>query len=155
METPARKLRIFPPLLEPDLPSLGCPGDSVGKESACNVEDPGVICGSGRSSEEGNGNPLQYSCLENSMDRGAWGGYSPWGCKESDTTEKLTLSLLQLRDGIGLLFIPSIIRLYNALIWYPHYLHEASQLLLALLYFFLSLSLIIILFTPVIPFGSS
>ena len=50
------------------------------------------------------------------MDRGAWGGYSPWGCKESGTTEKLTLSLLQLRDGIGLLFIPSIVRLYNALI---------------------------------------
>ena len=37
---------------------------------------------------EGNGNPLQYSCLENSMGRGA--GYSPWGCKESDTTEELS-----------------------------------------------------------------
>ena len=73
METAGRKLQIFPPLLEPDLPSLGCPGDSVGKESACNVEDPGLIPGSERSSEEGNGNPPQYSCLENSMDRGAWG----------------------------------------------------------------------------------
>ena len=38
---------------------------------------------------EGNGNPLQYSCLENPMDRGAWLGYRPWGCKESDTTEQL------------------------------------------------------------------
>ena len=36
---------------------------------------------------EGNGNPLQYFCLENSMDRVAWRGYSPWSCKESDTTE--------------------------------------------------------------------
>ena len=45
-----------------------------------------------------NGNPLQYYCLENSMDRGAWWGYSPWGHKESDTTEQLTLSLsLSLR----------------------------------------------------------
>ena len=48
------------------------PGGSDGKTSACNVEDPGLIPGSGRSLGEGNGNPLQYSCLENSMDRGAW-----------------------------------------------------------------------------------
>ena len=48
------------------------PGDSVGKESACNAGDPGSIPGLGRSPGEGNGNPLQYSCLENSMDRGTW-----------------------------------------------------------------------------------
>ena len=48
------------------------PGGSDGKESACNTGDPGSIPGLGRSSGEGNGNPLQYSCLENSMDRGAW-----------------------------------------------------------------------------------
>ena len=47
-------------------------GDSDGKESASNVGDPGLITGSGRSPGEGNGNPLQYSCLENSMERGAW-----------------------------------------------------------------------------------
>ena len=81
-----------------------------------NIRDAGLIPGPGRPPGGGHGNPLEYSCLENSMDRGAWGGYSPWGCKESGTTEKLTLSLLQLRDGIGLLFIPSIVRLYNALI---------------------------------------
>ena len=51
---------------------LGFPGGSNGKESACNAGDPGLIPGSGRSPEEGNGNPIQYSCLENSMDRGAW-----------------------------------------------------------------------------------
>ena len=50
----------------------GFPDSSVGKESACNAGDPGSIPGLGRSLEEGNGNLLQYSCLENSMDRGAW-----------------------------------------------------------------------------------
>ena len=44
----------------------------MGKESACNAGDPGPIPGSGRSPGEGNGYPLQYSCLENPMDRGAW-----------------------------------------------------------------------------------
>ena len=43
--------------------------------------------GSGKFPGEGNGNPLQYPCLENPMDGGAWGGYSPQGRKESDTTE--------------------------------------------------------------------
>ena len=50
----------------------GFPGGSDGKASACNVGDPGSIPGPGRSSGEGNGNPLQYSCLENSMDGEAW-----------------------------------------------------------------------------------
>ena len=48
------------------------PGSSDGKESACSAEDPGLIPGSGRSPGEGNGYPLHYSGLENSMDRGAW-----------------------------------------------------------------------------------
>ena len=47
-------------------------GGSDGKESACNVGDPGSIPGLERSPEEGNGNPLQYSCLENSLDKGVW-----------------------------------------------------------------------------------
>ena len=47
------------------------PGGSDGKESACHAGDPGSIPGLGRSPGEGNGNPLQYSCLENSIDRGA------------------------------------------------------------------------------------
>ena len=50
----------------------GFPGDSDGKESAYSVGDPSLIPGSGRSSGEGNGNPFQYSCLENPMDGGAW-----------------------------------------------------------------------------------
>ena len=47
-------------------------GSSDGKASAYNAGDPGVIPGSGRSPGEGNGTPLQYSCLENPMDRGVW-----------------------------------------------------------------------------------
>ena len=50
----------------------GFPGGSDGKESACDAGDLGLILASGRSPGEGNGYPLQYSCLENSMDRGAW-----------------------------------------------------------------------------------
>ena len=64
-------------------------GGSDGKASACSAGDLGSIPGSGRSPGEGNGNPRQYSCLENPMDAGAWWGYSPWGRKESDTTEQL------------------------------------------------------------------
>ena len=48
------------------------PGGSEGKESACNTGNPGLIPGSGKSPGEGNGYSLQYSCLENFMDRGAW-----------------------------------------------------------------------------------
>ena len=50
----------------------GFPGGSDYKESACNAGDLGLISGSGRSPEEGNGYPLHYSCLENPMDRGPW-----------------------------------------------------------------------------------
>ena len=52
--------------------TLGFPGCSEDKVSACNAGDQGSIPGLGRSPGEGNGNPLQYSCLENPMDRGAW-----------------------------------------------------------------------------------
>ena len=51
---------------------MGFPGDTDTKESACNARNLGSIPGLGRSPGEGNGNPLQYSCLENPMDRGAW-----------------------------------------------------------------------------------
>ena len=51
---------------------MGFPGDSDGKESACNAGDLGSISGSGRFPGGGHGNPLQYSCLEIPMDKGAW-----------------------------------------------------------------------------------
>ena len=52
--------------------TMGFPGGSDGKASVCNAGDLGSIPGLGRSPGEGNGSPLQYSCLENSMDGGAW-----------------------------------------------------------------------------------
>ena len=52
--------------------NLGFPGGSVVKNPPADAGDMGSVLGSGRSSGEGNGNPLQYSCLENPMDRGAW-----------------------------------------------------------------------------------
>ena len=66
----------------------GFPGSSDGKVSAYNAEDPGAIPGSGRSPGEGNGNPLQYSSLENLMDGGAWWA-TVHGVKELDMTERL------------------------------------------------------------------
>ena len=64
------------------------------KESACNAGDQGLIPGSGRSPGEGNGDPLQYSCLESPMGGGAWWGPGQWGWKESlDTTDRLTHTL--------------------------------------------------------------
>ena len=64
--------------------SRGFPGGSDGKESAGNAGDPGSIPGWGRSPGGGHGNPLQYSCLEYPMDRGAWWATVP-GVKKSQT----------------------------------------------------------------------
>ena len=74
---------------------LGFPCGSVGKESTCNAGEPGSIPGWGRSPEEGNDYPLQYACLENSMDRGAWKA-TVQGCRESDTMEWLSLHFILL-----------------------------------------------------------
>ena len=60
-----------------------------GKESACSADDLGSIPGLGRFPGEGNGNPLQYSCLQNSMDRGTWQA-TVHGVAKSDTPEQIT-----------------------------------------------------------------
>ena len=66
-------------------------------ESACNAGDLGSIPRSGRSPGEGDDNPVQYSCLENPMDGGAWQAtYSPWGRTEVDTTERQTHNLAKV-----------------------------------------------------------
>ena len=81
----------------PLLPSWkGFPGGSDGKASACNVGDLGSTPGSGRSPGEGNGNPLQYSCLENSMDGGAW-----WA-----TVHGVTKNRTRLSNFTSLHFLP-------------------------------------------------
>ena len=83
---------------------MGFPGGSNSKESICNVGDLSSIPGLRRSPEEGNGNLLQYSCLENPMGRGLCQACSPWGCKESDTSERLHFTLPpQLSQGEYLL----------------------------------------------------
>ena len=71
---------------------LGFPCGSDGKESACDAGDLGLIPGLERSPGEWNGYSCQYSCLENSMDRGAWRA-TVHGDAESDTTERISLSL--------------------------------------------------------------
>ena len=98
-----------------NFPGGGFLADSDGKESSCSVGDLRLILGSGRSPGEGNGyllqcscpenlygvehgNSIQYLCLKNTMDRGALWGYSPWGPKESDTTEHVYL--LQMSEII-------------------------------------------------------
>ena len=67
---------------------VGFPGGSVVKNPPANARDMGWIPESGRSSGEGNGNPLQYSCLEDPMDGEHGRLYSPWGRKESDMSER-------------------------------------------------------------------
>ena len=72
-------------------------GGSVGKDSAGNAGHLSSISGSGRSPGKGNGNPLQYSSLENPHGQRSLVGYSPWGRKELDITERLTLHFLMPR----------------------------------------------------------
>ena len=75
------------------------------KESACNSGDPASISEWKRSSGEGNGHPLQYSCLENSVDRGAWRGIVH-GVSEWQTTEQLLLLLLSRFSRVRLCATP-------------------------------------------------
>ena len=80
---------------------MDIPGGSDVKVSACNAGDPGSIPGSGRYPGEGNGNPLQYSCLENSMDRGAQWAIVHGVRKELNMTEQQTLSkVMKIYDTI-------------------------------------------------------
>ena len=71
---------------------MGSPGNSDSKASACSAGDPGLIPGSGRSPGEGNGSPLQCSCLRNPMGRGAWGLRSTGSQRVGQTVISLSLS---------------------------------------------------------------
>ena len=83
---------------------MGFLGSSAGKESTCNAGDPGSILGSGSSSGEGIGYPLQYSCLENLHGQRSLAGYSPWGHKELNMTEQLSTYRLTILVLIVSLF---------------------------------------------------
>ena len=74
----------------PTLVFLGFPSDLDSKESACDAGDLGSISWSGRSPGGGHGKPLQYSCLENFHGQRSLASYSPWACKELNTTERLS-----------------------------------------------------------------
>ena len=84
---PSNHLILCHPLLLP--PSLV----AQMVKTACNTGDPGLIPGSGSASGEGNGNPLQYSCPQNSLDRGAWQAKVHGVTKEWDTAEQLKISI--------------------------------------------------------------
>ena len=73
---------------------MGLSGGSDGKQSACNAGDLGLIPWLARSSGGANSNPLRYSCLNNLHGQRSLVGYSPWGCKESDTAERLSTAHL-------------------------------------------------------------
>ena len=75
--------------------SKGFPSASYDKQSACNAKDPGVIPGLGRYTGEGKDYPLQYSCLDNSMDRGAW-----WATAHGVTKSQTQLSELQQQQQL-------------------------------------------------------
>ena len=77
---------------------MGFPGGSVVKKSPANAGDEGLIPGSGRSPREGNGNPLQYSCLENPMDRGAWWATVHRAAKSQTQLSDFTFTLNKIRN---------------------------------------------------------
>ena len=80
---------------------MGFPGGLDSKESSCKVGDLGSVPGVWRSPGGGHGDPLQYSCLENPHGQRSLVGYSPSGCKELGTTERLTLSLLPSPSSVS------------------------------------------------------
>ena len=86
---PWRRDRLPPPVF------MGFPGGSAGKESSYNVGDLGSIPGLGRSPGGRHGNPLQYSGLENPHGQRSLAGYSLWGCKGLDTSERLSTGVMK------------------------------------------------------------
>ena len=91
------------------------PGGSNSKESPCSIRDPGLIPGSGRSLVEWNGNPVQYSCLENPMDRGTWWATAHGVIKQANMTERLTPFFT-----FTLSCFPPCLHTHFERIWLPH-----------------------------------
>ena len=101
------------------LSAMDFPGGSDGKESAYNAGDPGSIPGSGRSPGEGSGNPLQYSCLGNPMDGGAWWA-TVCGVAKSQTLNDFTYVCLECRIGQCCLWLRSQPFLHPCEDWETH-----------------------------------
>ena len=106
---------------------MGFPSGSDGKESAWNAENPGLILELGRSPGEGNGYPLQYSCLENPMDRGAWwaavhGVAKSW-TQLSDWHFHFQLSALRICDASTFLGSGNVCYWINNAVWFPEHIH--------------------------------
>ena len=97
---------------------------SDGKESACGAGDLGLISGLGGSPGGRHGNPLQYSCLENPQGQRSLANYSPWGRKESDTTERL--STAQHIAMINVTVIRQVLFLHPASAILSHELSQRS-----------------------------
>ena len=94
---------------------MGIPGGSVGNKSTCNAGDLGSIPGLGRSSGGRHGNPLRYSCLENPHRQRCLAGYSPWGHKDLDTTERLSTAQhgeIPLENLVAVVQLLSCVRLF-------------------------------------------
>ena len=102
---------------------LGLHDGSDSQDSSWNTGDPSLIPGSGRSPGEGNDYPLQYSCLGNPHGQRGLVGHSPWGCKQSDMTKRLTLRslfitiLLYLKDINNFLILISRFK-FLIILWY-------------------------------------
>ena len=115
---------------------LGFPGGWEDKASACNAGDPGSTPGLGRSPGEGNGNPLQYSCLKNPTDRGAWMGYIPRGHKELDTTEWLHFTSFKRSLRLSsVLFIPLLFFILLFRSYFHHFIFQLTDSFLCFRYF--------------------
>ena len=109
--------------------SKGFPGGSDGRESACNAGDQGLIPGSGRPPGEGNSNPLKYSCLKNSMDRGAWRA-TVHGVTKSQTwlSDLITLPLFaSLSKEKEIMGIVGPLMDQNLVVWSRWWVSERSK----------------------------
>ena len=110
----------FSPFPE-SLSQTGFPGNSVVKNPPASAGDTGLITGLGRSPGGGNGNPLQYFCLENPMDRGAWRATAHGVAKESDTTEQLSTNI-HAHNLSKIVIVNRIVQMHAYLLIHEKYL---------------------------------